>query len=950
MCKHSKKSVDELAKRQRGLDARGNDTLATQRESSWATEFVKNPPGDAIKATLGYFNGFPQKMAFEPKGNTFKRKDGEGQTVRGIKAFNDGLTTLGNAPDGKALANFIAQPEFKYAVDELGYVLEQNYDQLHKKAREQSYFNGPGGQKDAGRGKHLHFRRNSVALTTNAGITTGADRTSDTEDFYDNPLGHAKAQNRADMASDTFKKFKNAGAPFIAGASGTMQYIALDMETRKPMKDLGKAELKAREQTLAMLSAQHVALGHHSMAECLIAVKPYGYFKDVPDPLTDYDAAMKAFEKHLEKLGLGGGKPSKKAGGNAKKPPSLSRGGGNEGKSKEQINYEDRLSFVRSLRGRYEDQLSDNELEAIDSLVDDAVDEAGKGHYTDGLRILAQADNRIRAQASLVEAKARGNNKVLRPEELAEAMAQGNQRAQTGGKARKKESAEYTAVNDALADYEKSMKQLAGRKLNHDQIEAGFAELTAALTTAKAKADAYKKSYPPAQGGADVMGDLIQKLDAEITLLADAERQFDVDRNGNLGTSPGSDPAMDVGTLGDLTIGQLLEFQRFGVKAATQIKKTGLKEDRIENKERLGSGGVNTVTLVDYKAEGQRQAEQRAFKPEPEKASRTGYRDHLQNDLGIDPDNPKFGKRNIASKKLADAIGLGDLIPDAQFATVDGQFGLSMQFVKGNSPIKKAPVGLPDNQLDGYPDLKKARDIKARGGSADEIKNAIPQLDGNGRPQSLGYDQTTQTFTNERLHKTKVPFEAPPAQPEQVAAMQEQLTNLQWLDAVSGQTDRHGENYVVNTEVDPPKIMGIDNDHAFGKKRKDPSQKLSQNLGFPPVVDKGTFDKLMQMVTNWDQIAASLGDELDADEIDATKERLDAVKTELEKLEKAGRVVKSWHPPEMVSDDASDNDTDEDNDKDDTANIITDILTANNNFDNYFNRDKEYQKGMPLAT
>ncbi len=325
MCKHSTDTVDRLAKRQRGLDARGNDPMATKRKSSWAAGFIQDPPGDVLATTLGYLNSIPEQI-------------GKKQ-ITGATEFKQKLGGLGPTPTGLEFADFFANQDsrFKGMMDEVGNPLQDKFPELDAKAREQPFF------KNRGRNKSPLPRERRLSMDSrHVGITTGADRTGDTKNVYSADRYHAKGAFLARLDDETVKKFQKSGAPFIAGASGTLQFIALEMENRKPFDQLEQAELQEREKVLTMMSVQHVAAGHHSMSECLLAAKVYGYFDDVPDPLIDYDASMKAFEKHIQGLGLGSDEP-------------LSRASENEDKGGKQVKYRGsarlREDIPRAVRG-----------------------------------------------------------------------------------------------------------------------------------------------------------------------------------------------------------------------------------------------------------------------------------------------------------------------------------------------------------------------------------------------------------------------------------------------------------------------------------------------------------------------------------------------------------------------------------------------------------------------
>lgn len=878
MCKHSTESVDKLSKRQHGLDARGNDPMATQRESKWAAEFIQHPPGDSLNVTIAYFNSLPDDAC-------------DNRKVRGMPELKQKLNQLGNNPQPMQFARIFADrnTDIKGIIDQIANPLADARPDLEDKARNLPYFQdrgGPNSKRGRNKGGLPRERRASMD-SPHVGITTTQDLTPDTSNVYGANVFHAKGMLRAQLDDETVKEFRKSGAPFIGGASGTMQQFAMQMESVKPIDQLTKQELQEREKVLAMLAVQHVAAGHHSMAECLLGAKPYGYFKDVPDPLKDYDGAMAAFEKHLEKLGMGGGQQP------------LSRKSENEDKAKKEFKYEDRRAFVKTIRERYQDQLPQSELTKITQLEADAANQATQGEFGEALKILARAENLIRAQGSLVEAQARGNNHVLRPDQLEEKL-------RAAPKVSKGMSAEYKAVKEALAAYEKEMKALGGRKLNHDRVGLAFEALRALLATAEKAADAYNTklaSKPGKTGIADVMSDLIDRLKTEQTLLETAERESN-----------------NYTQLGDVTIEQAIEYARFGIKPGTQAQPNVLKESRITGKEELGSGGIHTVMLIDYATDGINPAEQRAFKPEQEKVRLA----QPIVDMGIDPNNPRMGKRNIATKKMAAAAGLGNLIPDASFATVDGKVGLAMQVAKGKTPNKKVPVLIETPE--GINDLQEALAAKQQGDP--DWKSKIPAKNGLG--MRYGYDDQSDKFTREEIRTRVLPLTSPPGTAQQVAAVQQQLTNLQWLDVVCGQVDRHAENYVMNTDQDPPTIMGIDNDLCFGKDRRDPTQQTGHAFSFPPVVDQATFTSLMTMVQNWQQISASLGDELTPEEISATKARLDAVANKLTDLQNAGMVVQDW--TQQVN-----------------GRSVTEILMDPGSTPSYFKRDVNNQVFMERA-
>ncbi|GKT23835.1 hypothetical protein AVHM3334_12900 [Acidovorax sp. SUPP3334] len=135
-----------------------------------------------------------------------------------------------------------------------------------------------------------------------------------------------------------------------------------------------------------------------------------------------------------------------------------------------------------------------------------------------------------------------------------------------------------------------------------------------------------------------------------------------------------------------------------------------------------------------------------------------------------------------------------------------------------------------------------------------------------------------------------------------------ELTKLQLLDHLTGQGDRHLNNYFIHIHGDGrARVTGIDNDQCFGHKltdpagiqrvRGDPSRKGFRGTGLPPVVDVDmarAIDALTQ-----DDIRSMLGDKLDEAEVGASIQRLQGVKSHIAQLRKQGRVIgpQAWRQP-----------------------------------------------------
>ena len=143
------------------------------------------------------------------------------------------------------------------------------------------------------------------------------------------------------------------------------------------------------------------------------------------------------------------------------------------------------------------------------------------------------------------------------------------------------------------------------------------------------------------------------------------------------------------------------------------------------------------------------------------------------------------------------------------------------------------------------------------------------------------------------------------------------LTDLQVLDAITGQHDRHFGNVVarVDRAGNYLGLKGIDNDNAFGanpdyndlhKFQDIPRMATriamignrdyhgaSYNVGLPPVIDAGLADKILadDFISNAEASVTGL---LSAEETEMMVDRLNQVREHVQKLKDTNRTVSRW--------------------------------------------------------
>lgn len=252
----------------------------------------------------------------------------------------------------------------------------------------------------------------------------------------------------------------------------------------------------------------------------------------------------------------------------------------------------------------------------------------------------------------------------------------------------------------------------------------------------------------------------------------------------------------------------------------------------------LKKGGYNKVYVTDY-CNPDGSIREVAFKPIKalKKAGRLAQR------MGIDPKNPQFTMRNLASSAIDKKLGFNVLVNTGIAIhklpeTGDRKLGLEMERAKG----KSAGDWLADAE---------------RGGADAKAIFSDP-----------GYWR---------------------------AAIKLQLT-----DAVTGQGDRHDDNYFIDDSSGAITVTGIDNDQCFGSAIANPNDLVTRRKDHP--LDFGSRGVLLPPVVDTDMVAAInsltdetldavLGDMLKPAEIKATKARVAAIEAHILKLAQEGLVI-----------------------------------------------------------
>lgn len=351
----------------------------------------------------------------------------------------------------------------------------------------------------------------------------------------------------------------------------------------------------------------------------------------------------------------------------------------------------------------------------------------------------------------------------------------------------------------------------------------------------------------------------------------------------------------------DVNVSALINASVYGIRP--EFINTVASDRTFADEVLLGKGAANVVYKCHFQETNGAESE---FVFKPELGARRGLDRILVGSLGYDS-SVRTMQLNIASSMVADAIGCGDVIARSSIGQHHGEMGLFMELAPG----------------------KTAKDIvKPAGGR--KLKPWCTLPDG----RKANFVETLDYFRANGLEKTFV------------ASLRKELANLEWADALSGQTDRHHSNYLV--DVHPAtgivRVTGIDNDASFNtsivgpglidmsKLKRTPADMVPQiarripqgdvpnpngtilNINalrdgspyaaalqvytglnqaiLPSFIDRATHQRLMALdVEGYKDSLRSL---MSADAVDAAGARLLVAQSHARTLEAQGRVIDDW--------------------------------------------------------
>jgi hypothetical protein len=144
--------------------------------------------------------------------------------------------------------------------------------------------------------------------------------------------------------------------------------------------------------------------------------------------------------------------------------------------------------------------------------------------------------------------------------------------------------------------------------------------------------------------------------------------------------------------------------------------------------------------------------------------------------------------------------------------------------------------------------------------------------------------------------------------PIALAGLQRALSDLEWLDALSAQTDRHAGNYKVQFTSDGGvRVTAIDNDLSLGRRHDRCPDGRSCLSGLPQLIDRHLYSRLTA-VAFAQEMRPTLITLLSGDEVRATEARFNQLQAHARQLASEDRVIDhdSWQTARVGDQSVSD--------------------------------------------
>ncbi|MCQ2395555.1 MAG: hypothetical protein MJ249_14840, partial [Kiritimatiellae bacterium] len=235
--------------------------------------------------------------------------------------------------------------------------------------------------------------------------------------------------------------------------------------------------------------------------------------------------------------------------------------------------------------------------------------------------------------------------------------------------------------------------------------------------------------------------------------------------------------------------------------ADVKFLEEGIDDRNLVGCRELGKGAFNKVTLCTYRLENG-ETVRRVFKPEL--PARHGWTEAYaaEKEFGRKGSFQQVAMANVTSRKMAEILGVGNAIVKAHLGVHDGRFGLMMDVADGalGSDLIgwiSHPPKNPEKTMVGEKSLKDLWDI----------------------------------FSSEDDGQARIVL----------GNLRHAMTDLEWVDHITGQTDRHASNYMVSVGEDlSVRVVGIDNDLSM-------TENVEEQRAYPTAISQESYDKLKEL-------------------------------------------------------------------------------------------------------
>lgn len=314
--------------------------------------------------------------------------------------------------------------------------------------------------------------------------------------------------------------------------------------------------------------------------------------------------------------------------------------------------------------------------------------------------------------------------------------------------------------------------------------------------------------------------------------------------------------------------------------------------ERAAGMKPLGKGAINTVYLAKVGLPDNPDGFFGVYKRNSESV------DEASLAAGISEHRPTSALRNLATWRLAQRLQL-DVIPQTHLVLNGADLGCILERAAGVSPMHTG-----NRQVPVSPEVaERLRDDPALLKSFAMQKGYVDaSLDGT--TVQLIMESTTEALEGTVYQE----FDSLNPVDFGNSALRRELTRLQWLDALTGQCDRHAHNYFVErTAQGGVHVRGIDNDMAFGAGVDNPDKLPGDHSPrLPTVIDRATADLLRGLEPEeLEELCAGLAPQ----EIESARQRLNVIKARIALFEQpetsapaVGRVLEAdadWSTPEV---------------------------------------------------